>query len=99
MDDEKTPTVVFADKKQEDDFRRLASSTHPEDRTTFLALQYIRRQVQAKYVSGREIPKGKIPDVYRHLFHLRNLWSLELPPHGRVLYSLMDDEIRIVDMV
>jgi hypothetical protein len=99
MDDKKTTRVVFADRKQEDNFRRLASSTHPEDRKTFLVLRDIRRQLQAKYVSGREIPTEKIPDVYRRLFHLRNLWSLDLPPHGRVLYSLVGDEIRIVDII
>ncbi len=96
--DKKTTRVVFADRKQEDNFRRLASSTHPEDRKTFLVLQDIRRQLQAKYVSGHEIPKERIPNVYRRLVHLRNLWGLD-PPHGRVLYSLVDDEIRIVDMV
>lgn len=68
MDDKKTTRVVFADRKQEDDFRRLASSTHPEDRKTFLVLQDIRRQLQVKYPSGREIPKEKISDVYRYLW-------------------------------
>lgn len=97
--DKKTTRVVFADRKQEDDFRRLASSTHPEDRKTFLVLQGIRRQLQVKYVSGREIPKGKIPDIYRRLFHIDNLWRVDLSAHGTVLYSLVDDEIRIVDIV
>ena len=97
--DGKKRKVVFADRKQEDNFRHLASSTHPEDRRTFLVLQDIRRQLQAKYVSGREIPKEKIPDVYGCLFHLRNLWSLNLSPHGRVLYTVVEDEIRIVDIL
>ena len=97
--DGKKRKVVFADRKQEDNFRRLASSTHPEDGKTFLVLQSIRRQLQAKYVSGREIPKEKIPDVYRRLFQIRNLWSLDLPPHGQILYSLVEHEIRIVDIV
>ncbi len=97
--DKKTTRVVFADRKQEDNFRRLASSTHPEDRRTFLALQDIRQQLQANYVSGRELPKEKVPPVYKRLFNIANLWSLDLPPHGCVLYSLVEDEIRIVDII
>ena len=97
--DGKKRKVVFADWKQEDNFRRLASSTHPEDRKTFLVLQDVRRQLQMNYLSGSQVPKNRIPDVYRRLFQVSNLWSLNLPPHGRVLYSLVGDQIRIVDVV
>ena len=97
--DGKKRKLVFADWKQEDDFRRLASSTHPEDRKTFLVLQGIRRQLLEKYRSGSQIPKNEIPDVYRRLFQVSNLWSLNLPPYGQILYSLVEDEIRIVDLV
>ena len=97
--DGKKRKAVFADRKQEDNFRRLTSSTHPEDRKTFFVLEDIRRQLQMKYLSGTEIPENKIPNVYRRLFHVRNLWSLDLPPYGRVLYSLVEHEIRIVDLV
>jgi len=97
--DGKAPRVVFANAKMELEFERLSTTTDPEGRRTYLVLQDIRRQLQMKYLSGSEIPDSKIPDVYRRLFHVRNLWSLDLPPHGRVLYSLVEDEIRIVDIV
>ncbi len=98
MDDKKR-NVVFANKELEQDYRRLATSTHLEDRKSYLVLQDIRRQLLEKYRSGSQISKNEIPDVYRRLFQVRNLWSLDLPPHGRVLYSLFEDEIRIVDVV
>ena len=97
--DGKKRNVVFANKELGQDCRRLATSTHPEDRKSYQALQDIRMQLQMKYLSGSEIPESKIPNVYRRLFHVSNLWSLNLPPHGRVLYSLVEDEIRIVDIV
>lgn len=97
--DGKTRKVVFANKELEQDYTRLATSTHPEDRRAYLVLQDIRGHLQMKYLSGVEIPKNKIPDVYRRLFHISNLWSLNLPRHGRVLYSLFEDEIQIVDVV
>lgn len=98
MDDKKR-NVVFANRELEQDYRRLATSTHLEDRKSYLALQDIRRQLLEKHGSGSQILKNEIPDVYRRLFRVSNLWSLNLPPHGRVLYSLVEDEIRIVDIV
>ena len=90
---------MFADRKLEEGYKRLATATHPEDRRTYLVLQDIRRQLQTKYLTGSEIPENKIPDVYRCLFQVSNLWSLDLPPHGHVLYSLLENEIWIVDIV
>ena len=97
--DGKEPRVVFANAKMEQEFERLSTTTDPEGRRTYLVLQDIRKQLGMKCRSGKEIPEDKIPDVYKRLFQVSNLWILNLPPHGRVLYSLVDDEIRIVDVV
>ena len=97
--DGKEPRVVFANAKMEQEFERLSTTTDPEGRRTYLVLQDIRRQLLEKHRSGSQIPKNEIPDVYRRLFQVSNLWSLDLPPHGRVLYSLVEDEIRIVDII
>lgn len=97
--DGKKRKVVFANRKLERDYERLAKATHPEDRRAYLVLQDIRQQLQMRCLSGSEIPENKIPHVYRRMFQITDLWSLDLPPHGRVLYSLVEDEIRIVDVV
>ena len=97
--DEKTTRVVFADRKLEEDYRRKAASTHPEDRRTYFVLEEIRRKLRTQYLSGSEVPKNKIPRVYRRMFHIVNLWSLDLPPHGTALYSLAGKEIWIVDIL
>ena len=97
--DGKKRKVVFANKKLEQDYERLATATHPEDRKAFLVLQDIRTRLQMRYLSGSEISENKIPEVYKRLFQVNNLWSLDLPPHGRVLYSIVEGEICIVDIV
>lgn len=97
--DGKKPRVVFANAKMEEEFERLSTTTDPEGRRTCLVLQDIRRQLLEKHRFGSQIPKNEIPDVYRRLFQVNNLWSLNLPPHGLILYSLVEDEIRIVDIV
>lgn len=95
----RTRKVVFANEELEEDYKRLAAAMHSEDKKRFLVLQDIRKQLLMKCRSGKEIPEDKIPEVYRRLFRVRNLWSLDLPPHGRVLYSLVEEEIRIVDIL
>ncbi len=91
--------VVFANKKLEDDYTRVSNSRHPEDKRLYLILKRIRSKLQSQYFSGKRIPENKIPAIYRHSFHIDNLWRLELPGQGTVLYSTVGNEIRIVDML
>jgi hypothetical protein len=91
--------VVFANRKLENDYKRLADSKHPEERRSYLVLKRIRSLLRSQYLSGTRIPENKIPAIYRHSFHIDNLWRLELPGHGTVLYSIAGNEIRIVDIL
>lgn len=95
----KDKKVVFANKKLEDDYTRVANSKHPEDKNLCLFLKQVRSTLQRQYLSGKRVPGNKIPAVYRRMFHIDNLWSLELLDHGTVLYSFVGDEIRIVDIL
>ena len=91
--------VVFANRKLEKDYKRLADSKYPEEKRSYLVLKRIRSLLRSQYLSGKRIPENKIPTIYRHTFHIDNLWRLELPGHDTVLYSFIGDEIRIVDML
>ena len=91
--------VVFANAKMEQEYQWLATSTHPKDRETYMVLQDIRRLLLEKHRSGHQIPKNEIPDVYQRLFQVRNLWSQDLPRHGTVLYSMVGEQIWIVDII
>ena len=91
--------VVFASKKLEDDYRRLATSQHREDRKSYRVLRGIRRQLRMQHRSGRRILMKKIPPVYKRLFNIANLWRLDLPRRGTVLYSVMGQQLRIVDII
>ncbi len=91
--------MLFASPKLEDDYERLAALQHPEDKRSYLALRDIRRKLRTQYLSGSEIPKDRIPAIYRRMFHIINLWSLDIPPHGTVLYSIVGKQIWIVDIL
>lgn len=95
----KKKQIVFANRKLEKDYKRLAGSKHPEEKRSYLVLKRIRSKLQSQYLAGKRIPEKKIPAIYRHTFHIDNLWRLELPGQGTVLYSFVGDEIRIVDIL
>jgi hypothetical protein len=91
--------VVFANEKLEDDYTRVPNSRHPEDKKLYLFLKQVRSKLQRQYLSGTRVPKNKIPAIYRRMFHIDNLWRLDLPGHDTILYSFVGDEIRIVDIL
>ena len=97
--DWKIRRVKFASKKQEDDYKRLAVSKNPEDKKQYSVLRQIRKKVWNKYNTGKKIPKDNIPAIYRQMFHIDNLWKLNLSKHEVVFYSIVSDDILIVDIL
>ncbi len=91
--------VAFAKKGLEDDYKRLANSGKEEDRKLYSILERIRTKVRSEFASGEEIPKNMIPTIYKRMFHVNNLWKLDISPHETVLYSIVDNDILIVDVV
>ena len=94
----KTPKVIFAKKTLEDDYNRLAASKHMEDKRLYLVLKQMRSALRRRYSSGKKVPSNKIPAVYKRMFHIDNLLTLNLSHDGPVLYSIVGNEIRIIDL-
>jgi hypothetical protein len=91
--------VVFADQKLEADFWRLAQAMHPEDTALYSVLRGIRKTVQIRYRAGRRVWDLEKIDLFSGLYRLIEFWSLEMTHVGTVLFSIVDQEIRIVDIV
>ena len=96
--------IKFADKKWEDGYKEFESSTHPEDKILYLFYEKIRKKTWEKQRSGKEITKDKIPAIYIKMFHIDNLWKLELKDvvvvsySDVVYYSIVGEEILIIDI-
>lgn len=97
--DKKKPPVRFADKELERDYERLANSRNTEERKLHAVLKRIRGQLRALYQHGSETPLAEIPTVYKRMFGIDNLRTLDLPPHGTVLFTKVGEELWIVDIV
>ncbi len=91
--------VVFADQKLEADYGRLAQAMHPEETDLYSLLKRIRKEVKTRYRTGRRVRDHEIINVYGGMYRLCKLWSLEMTRVGTVFFSVIDKEIRIVDIV
>ena len=92
--------VVFADKKYQDDYERLARSRNSrEEERLYKVLTAIQKKVGELYQFGRKLPRKETPAVYVREFQIDNLWSLDIPGHGNVLYSVAGSRILIVDLL
>ena len=91
--------VKFADKKQEENYKRLTESNQTEDKILYFVLRKIRKTVWEKHQTGKEIPKDNIPAIYKRMFHINNLWRLNLSDQEIVFYSIAGKEILIVDIL
>ena len=90
--------VLFANRNMEYDYRRFATSKHPEEKRLYSVLKQIRATLHHWYLTGKKIPENKIPSAYRRMFQIDNLWRLDLSGDRAVLYSLIGNEIWIIDM-
>ena len=95
---ENRKNVIFANKKFEEDYEKLAVSKHPEDKKLYSVLKRIRSKLRWQYLAGKEVPINKIPAVYKRLFDIDNLWRIDISRNPNVLYSIVGNEIWIVDM-
>ena len=91
--------VVFASRRLEDEYEALARSKLSADRKLYSTLKRVRRILLRRCQSGTEIPKERIPTVYRRQFGVFNLWCLSLWPYSLVLYSMVEEDVLIIDML
>jgi len=91
--------VAFADEKLEHDYKRLAESRHPEDEKVYSFHTEIRTQLGKKWESGQKVTDAKRISLYEQTFQIKEVWQVEIPPHGTVLFSITPEAILIVDIL
>ena len=97
--DEPWKKAGFASSAMEKDYIRLSESEHPEDQRLRAFLKEARGLVAKNHLSGERLSEEAIPNVYREMFNIENLWKLKGPSNCVIFYALVDDEIKIVDIV
>ncbi len=91
--------IAFADENLEHDYKKLAESEHPEDERVYSFLTAIRMELGKKWESGQKVTDGKRISLYERMFQIKEVWQVEIPPHGTVLFSVTPEAILIVDIL
>ena len=90
--------IKFADEAMELDYQRISSSSHPEDERLYAFLTEIRTELEKRWMSGQKVTDGKRISLYERMFQIKEVWQIEIPPHGTVLFSVTPEAILIVDI-
>ena len=91
--------IAFADEKLGLNYERISSSKHPEDERLHAFLTEIRTELGKKWESGQKVTDGKRISLYERMFQIKEVWQVEIPPHGTVLFSVTPEAILIVDIL
>ena len=86
--------VKFIDDELENAFHRM-DDKDPIKKALKRAIENIKEDFR----SGEYIPKNKIPKSYLEKFGVDNLRVYDLPSAWRLLYSIVNDEIKIISVI
>ena len=90
--------LVFSDKELEEAYGKLHNSSSKAGKRLHAFIARALKLLTENYQNGRQLQSNEIPKAYKRLVNLENLWVLNIPPDWRIFYSLVADEILIVDM-
>lgn len=94
----KKARVVFADRKLKRSYEELEDSK-TEDRELYKWLTRAFDDLAENAFCGIQIPKKLIPKEYIKKYGIDNLWKYDLPRAWRLLYSVADDEVKVIAIV
>jgi Txe/YoeB family toxin of Txe-Axe toxin-antitoxin module len=89
--------VYFVDEKIKESYENLKEGKF-EDKRLY---EYIGRAIEdlkKDYSAGIHVPKKLIPKDYKK-YGIDNLWKYDLPNGWRLMYSVADDEVKIISIV
>ena len=89
--------LVFLDKKFRHAYERLRVSSSQAERRLYAFITKALDILKDSYESGLRIPSERIPNAYKQ-FRTKNLLVLEIPPEWRIFYTVVRDEIQVIDM-
>ena len=90
--------VNFADERIQETFERLKNSK-TEDKKLYRWIYRALEDLEENAFCGIQIPKKLIPKVYFEKYEIDNLWKYNLPNAWRLIYSVVDGEIRILSII
>jgi len=98
MNPHKPVYVTFGDKRIEDDFEILKEGKF-QDKQLYAFIERAIKDMKNTPGCGIKIPKKLWPKVYTEKYNVTNLWKYDLPNGWRLIYTIKEDEIMILNVI
>lgn len=95
---EKPKKVIFSEKKVETSFEELKEGKF-EDKRLYEFINRAINDIKKEPTCGVKIPKKIWPKTYIQNYGITNLWKYDLPNAWRLVYTIKEDEIRILSVI
>ena len=95
---EKSVYVIFRDKKLELTFEILKEGKF-EDKKLYSFINRAIEDLKKDKTCGIKIPKKLWPKLYIQNYKISNLWKYDLPNGWRLIYTIKEDEIRVLNVI
>jgi len=90
--------VAFGTPKLEKEFDSLAKGKF-QDKELHEFISRARQDIKKNPMCGTKIPKQVWPKEYIKNFGITNLWKYDLPNGWRLIYTIKEDEVVIINVV
>ena len=90
--------VAFANPKLENNFNKLKAGKF-EDKQLHNFLERAISDLKKNPICGKKVPKTLWPRGYIKNYQINNLWKYDLPDGWRLVYSIFEDKIIIINLI
>jgi Txe/YoeB family toxin of Txe-Axe toxin-antitoxin module len=95
---QKPVLVVFSESKLQHQFELLQIGTF-QDKELYQGIQRTIDEMKDDPACGIKIPKKLWPKTYQREYNITNLWKYNLTHGWRLIYTIKQDEIRIINII
>jgi len=90
--------VAFASPKLEKDFEKLKERKF-EDKQLYSFIGRAIEDLKKNPRCGVKIPRKLWPKSYIKRYQLKNLWKYDLPDAWRLIYTIFEDKVVIINLI
>ncbi len=90
--------VAFANPKLENNFDKLKEGKF-EDKQLYEFIERAIDDLKKNPICGVKIPRKLWPKGYIKNYQINNLWKYDLPDGWRLIYSIFEDKLMIINLI
>lgn len=90
--------VYFGDEKLKEAYEEIKNSK-VEDKMLYEWINRAINDLGQNAFCGTQVPKRLIPKEYVQKYDINNLWKYDLPKGWRLMYSVANEEIKIITII